>query len=323
MSNRHQVPAHRRISERHRVARITSAAAVLTGLAALAAAAPAPPAPRPPAPADRTLDVVTTEFAFLAPDTVTTGRTRLRLVNRGRELHILEIARLDDGHTAEELAEHLAARRPPPAWATFVGGPLARPDGSTSEDLAVTVDRAPGRYALLCPIPSPADHRPHMLKGMVRTLVVVPARAAGRAAPVIPVARGRSAPARGAAPAVPGRMVPGRVVLDDYGFVVQPAWRAGRHTLRVENRAAQPHELVVFRLAHGKRAADVVRWAGTLAGPAPGTLVAGTTALGRGQTVTLALTLTPGAYALLCFLPDATDGRSHVQHGMTRELTVR
>ncbi len=323
MPNRQQVPVHRPIVERHRVARITSAAAVLTGLvaltgAALAAAGPAPAGAGPPAPADRTLDVVTTEFAFLAPDTVTAGRTRLRLVNRGRELHILEIARLDDGHTAEELAEHLATRRPPPAWATFVGGPLARPDGSTSEDLAVTVDLAPGRYALLCPIPSPADHRPHMLKGMVRTLVVVPARAAGRAAPVIPVARGRSAPARGAAPAVPGR-----VVLDDYGFVVQPAWRAGRHTLRVENRAAQPHELVVFRLAHGKRAADVVRWAGTLAGPAPGTLVAGTTALGRGQTVTLALTLTPGAYALLCFLPDATDGRSHVQHGMTRELTVR
>ncbi len=317
MSNPPHVRAHRPASERRRAARAARAATVLIALAALGGAAPALPAPRPPAAADRTLDVVTTDFAFLTPDTVTAGRTRLRLVNRGRELHILEVARLDDGHTAEELAELLAARRPPPAWATFVGGPLARPDGSTSDDLAVTVDLAPGRYALLCPIPSPADHRPHMLKGMTRTLVVVPARRAGRAAPVIPAAREHAAPARG-----PARTQPGRVGLDDYGSRMEPAWRAGRHTLRVENRAAQPHELVVFRLDDGKRAADVVRWARALAGPPPGTLVAGTTALGRGQAATLTLTLTPGAYALLCFVSDAADGRSHVQHGMTRELTV-
>ncbi len=50
--------------------------------------------------------------------------------------------------------------------------------------------------------------------------------------------------------------------------------------------------------------------------------MAGTTALGRGQVATLTLTLPPGAYALLCFVSDATDGRSHIQHGMTRELTV-
>jgi hypothetical protein len=169
----------------------------------------------------------------------------------------------------------------------------------------VTLELTPGRYALLCPIPSPDDHRAHTLKGMVRTLVVVPAR---RAAPAA------SARTRGAS---------SRVVLDNYGFVLDLPWRAGRHRLQVENRAAQPHELAIFRLAEGKRVGDVVRWASTLTGPPPGRLVGGTTALSRGSSVTVPLTLAPGTYALLCFLPDARDGRSHVQHGMTREITVR
>lgn len=283
---------------------------ILTSVAAIvllpARTAPAAAVPDPAPAAVPTLDVVATDFAFTAPDTVPAGRTRLRLINRGREVHILEIARLDDGHTADELAAHLAARRPLPAWATFVGGPLAQPTGApagggSSDDLAVTVALVPGRYALLCPVPSPGDHRAHMLKGMARTLVV-------------------TAPGRG--PEVARDRRPARVVLDDFGFVLEPAWRAGREEVRVENRAVQPHELVVFRLAPGMHAADVVQWARTLAGPPPGALVAGTTALGRGQAVTLALSLARGAYALLCFLPDATDGRSHVQHGMTREITV-
>jgi hypothetical protein len=290
--------------------RTTSLVAVLAALVALAGAMIALPAPHAQAADDRALDVVASEFAFEAPDTVAAGRVRLRLTNRGQEMHLLEVARLADGHTAEELAAHLAARRAVPAWATFVGGPFAplkgaRPVGEPSDGLAVTIDLAPGRYALLCPIPSPDDHKAHLAKGMVRTLVVTPAPAAGVARP---------SRERGARTA--------RVVLDDYGFLMDPAWRAGRTTLRVENRAEQAHELVVFRLEPGKRAVDVVRWARTLTGPPPGTLVAGTTALGHGRTATLDLSLTSGAYALLCFLPDATDGRSHVQHGMTRDLTV-
>ena len=96
-----------------------------------------------------------------------------------------------------------------------------------------------------------------------------------------------------------------------------------RRTARAARRepgGAAP--LVVFRLDTGKRVADVVRWAASLAGPPPGTLVGGTTALSRGHAVTVTLDLTPGTYALLCFVADARDGRSHVQHGMTREITV-
>jgi hypothetical protein len=30
----------------------------------------------------------------------------------------------------------------------------------------------------------------------------------------------------------------------------------------------------------------------------------------------------PGKYALICFLPDAKDGKPHFMHGMVQEVTV-
>jgi hypothetical protein len=32
--------------------------------------------------------------------------------------------------------------------------------------------------------------------------------------------------------------------------------------------------------------------------------------------------LVPGTYVLVCFVPDAHDGKPHSQHGMIRQLTV-
>ena len=32
--------------------------------------------------------------------------------------------------------------------------------------------------------------------------------------------------------------------------------------------------------------------------------------------------LKPGKYVLLCFIPDARDGRPHSAHGMAKEITV-
>jgi hypothetical protein len=32
--------------------------------------------------------------------------------------------------------------------------------------------------------------------------------------------------------------------------------------------------------------------------------------------------LTPGNYVLLCFVPDAKDGKAHMEHGMVKEFKV-
>jgi hypothetical protein len=41
-----------------------------------------------------------------------------------------------------------------------------------------------------------------------------------------------------------------------------------------------------------------------------------------GQTVAVQVDFTPGEWAALCFVPDATDGVPHVVHGMVLPFTV-
>jgi uncharacterized cupredoxin-like copper-binding protein len=51
-------------------------------------------------------------------------------------------------------------------------------------------------------------------------------------------------------------------------------------------------------------------------------LVGGTSGLSKGRGMEFTADFTPGEYALLCFLPDARDGKPHVAHGMVKQITV-
>jgi hypothetical protein len=44
---------------------------------------------------------------------------------------------------------------------------------------------------------------------------------------------------------------------------------------------------------------------------------------GMVKTLTVPVDLEPGQYGLICFIPDAKDGKPHSAHGMTETLTVR
>jgi hypothetical protein len=35
------------------------------------------------------------------------------------------------------------------------------------------------------------------------------------------------------------------------------------------------------------------------------------------------MNFTPGHYALICFVPDAKDGKAHFMHGMTQDFDVK
>jgi hypothetical protein len=113
-----------------------------------------------------------------------------------------------------------------------------------------------------------------------------------------------------------------RIVLDDYSFTITPELRAGRHTIRVENAAAQPHHVEFVRLAPGKTVGDLMQWFKRREGPPPGEPVGGTTPLTRGAVSFVTADFAPGEYALFCFVPDAKDKRSHVAHGMVRQIRV-
>src|SRR6266702_4438213 len=136
----------------------------------VACAACARPAPRAAAP--NVVTITATDYAFSAPDTIPAGLTTLRLVNRGKELHHASLVRLGAGKSAADFQAGLAAamqsHAPPPAWRAVVGGPNAVTVGDTATATQVV---EPGSYVFVCWIPS-LDGTPHVLKGMLHSLVV-------------------------------------------------------------------------------------------------------------------------------------------------------
>ena len=238
--------------------------------------------------------VTAVDYGFEAPTSVAAGTVTLKLVNKGKELHHLAIAKLEQGHTIEDLQK--APPGPPPEWFKTVGGPNAPALGGSAQ---ATVTLEPGNYVLMCFIPSPTDGKSHFMKGMMKPLTVT----------------GTSA-----TPVEPKADVTMRLV--DYGFDVTGQLTAGKRVIRVENDAEQVHEVFVAKLNPGKSAMDLAQWAEKLEGPPPIGTAGGVTPMEKGRYAYITLNLEPGRYALLCFAPDAKDGKPHIAHGMIREITV-
>ena len=234
---------------------------------------------------------------YEAPDTLAAGLTNIRLINEGPMFHHVWLVRLEGGHTVADLVEHFRTPGPAPDWAVDVGGPNApgAPDGET----AAIVDLEPGTYALVCVIDLP-DGIPHVMKGMVRQVVVVPSSGPAATLP-------------------PADIV---MTLDDYAFGTDVPITAGRHTIRVENAAAQPHEVLFVRLEAGATAQEFMEAMAKREGPPPGTVLGGVTGIAHGGMNQITLDFEPGDYALICFVPDASDGRPHFLHGMLDQIRV-
>lgn len=256
---------------------------------------PRDPAPIPlAAPALRVVDVVASNYAFDAPDSLVAGPVTFRLANHGAELHHLIIVPLPAGKNVGDLMREAEGDRLP-AWAAPIGGPNAIDPGSHTE---TTLVLAPGRYAMVCIIPAP-DGMMHMKKGMAHEFVVTP-EAAALALPAGDLS----------------------MTLVDFGFTLSGPFTAGHHLLAVTNAAAQPHELVIFKLAPGKHLTDFLAWFQHPAGAPPASAVGGVSPIVTGGRNLVSLDLEKGTYGIICFLPDRTDRQPHFAHGMMKEIVV-
>ncbi|GMV09919.1 MAG: hypothetical protein AMXMBFR55_16530 [Gemmatimonadota bacterium] len=243
--------------------------------------------------------IVAKDFAFEAPDTIHAGMTTLKLVNEGPNLHHVQLVRLREGRSYEEFLAALKEMKPgmaPPAWIIDVAGPNSPLPGGES---SLTQELQPGTYALTCFIDTP-DHVPHIAKGMVKPLTILPNNMPSAAAPTADIT----------------------VTMSDYAWEITPALSAGKHVIRIENAASQPHEMFIMQLAPGKTAEDVMKWGQTYEGPPPGKPMGGISGMATGQVGYLPVDLPAGEYLLVCFLPDAKDGQPHLAHGMIKQLTV-
>lgn len=274
-----------------------TAASLVLALAACSGreSAPADSAVAPAASAPNVVTFTATDFAFDAPDTIPAGLTTIRLVNRGPDLHHAQLIRFTEGKTLADFMQALQAGGPPPAWAEAVGGPNPPAPGEESNS---TQNLEPGDYAVVCFVDTP-DKVPHVAKGMTKAFTVVPSTSTATE---------------------PAADVTMR--LSDYAFTMSDSLQAGMQTIRVENGAQQDHEVFLVQFAPGKTMADLIKWAETYQGPPPGKPMGGIAAIKSGAHAYFTVTLTPGDYGLLCFVPDAKDGKPHIAHGMARMVKI-
>ena len=257
-------------------------------------AACAPKAPVAP----RVVTITAMDYAFAAPDTIPAGLTTFKMTNHGQEPHQAVIMGASD-HSFQELEAGAATAKGIPEWLKFPAGPAVVIGGDSSN---ATAEIAPGNYVIVCYIPS-TDGEPHLAKGMIRRLTVVPA------------------PSGAAAATPPTSDV--TVTLADFSFTLSTPLTAGTHAIRVENKGPQMHELVVEQLAPGKTLADWQAWAGGgMKGMGPAKPIGGFIGPNPGAVGWTTLTLAPGKYVLACYVPDANDGKPHILHGMVQEITV-
>jgi len=239
--------------------------------------------------------VVANDFKFDAPAEIPAGLTKFVLKGAGQQIHHATIAKLENGKTAADLMAAFRNPGPPPSWVTFVGGPNVPDPGAEAN---ATVDLAPGNYALICFVDTP-DKVPHFAKGMVHGFTVT------------------SATANAVAPEADVNLV-----LNDYVFNFDKPLAAGRHTIKVTNPAAQPHEIQLIKLAPGKTLADMQQWIIKMDGPPPGSAVGGIAGMKPGTTNYFEVDLAAGDYVAICFIPDAKDGKPHFEHGMATQFKV-
>lgn len=258
----------------------------------------------------RVLDVVatgeegedgSTTHRFEPLEDVTAGPAQLNLVNEGMEPHHVQLLKLNEGVTMDDVGAALATGNPGALFeiGSMAGGTGVVDPGSESTADAL-VDLEEGTYVMLCFIEGP-DGVPHLAKGMVEAFEV--------------------GPADGDVAELPEPDV--TVNLVDFGFDADELPSSG--IVEVVNTSdAQAHEMVLLRLAEGKNAQDVgAFFEGAASEPPPFSGVGGMQALMPGASQLLVMEdAEPGEYLMICQIPDPADGVPHAAKGMALPATV-
>lgn len=271
-----------------------AAVAALTVADACTKTQQAPPPPVAVAPT--AITVHARDFAYDAPDTIPAGYVAFTLVNDGPGIHHAAIVRLDSGKTVSELLGALGHPGPLPAWAVLFGGPNAVDSGGSSN---ATLSLTPGNYVMLCFVDVPGGV-PHFTKGMFHAFTVTTSTVA-----------------------TTGPVADDSITLAEYAFHFAKPLTTGHHVFAVTNAGVQPHELELVRLAPGKTANDLISWFSSPKGPPPGNPLGGASLEATGKTTYFSADLSAGVYLVICFVPDAKDGKPHFMHGMMQTIDLK
>lgn len=239
----------------------------------------------------------TTDHAYAGPSRIEAGLVRVRMANAGPELHHVTIVRIPESGSIDDLVANTSDHGTMPPGYEPMGGPNAVNPGA---EMVTELELEAGSYALFCLIPSP-DGVPHFRKGMVTALEVVDGEAT-------------------AAAEVGGW--DRTLTLAEYAFSWDTQPTVGPQRIRVENAGTEGHEVFIARLAEGKTSQDLLAWFEAQEGPPPADALGGVGFLARSRWNVMDVDLTPGRYALYCFVP-APDGAPHFVHGMMQEFEIQ
>jgi hypothetical protein len=236
------------------------------------------------------------DLAFDGPESIPGGWVRLILKNDGPDYYHLQLVKLAEGKTVDDLAAALQESLVPPLWATMVGGPNpVDPGASTS----AVVNLTPGDYAVISTVPD-RQGVPHVAQGMVRRLTVTHAENLA-----------------------PEPVADVTMDLQDFSFVLHQPLVAGRQTVRVNNQGHHEHEVWLARLGEGKSPMDLLMALAPDAAPEDWVYngMGGLAWIYPGSYGYFTADLEPGRYALICFVPTQT-GEMHFMLGMIQEIVV-
>jgi hypothetical protein len=236
------------------------------------------------------------DTAFNGPAEIEEGWVKIILTNEGQEPHHIQLVKLFEGKTPDDLKTALSADPENfPAWSQPYGGPNAPdPGGSTSAILFLDE----GSYALMDVIPD-AEGIPHFLNGLMTSLVVSEPTGIISGEPLADIT----------------------INLTEFTFLVSGELTPGEHIIRFNNAGKQVHEAVLVMLLDGKTADDYLN---TPLGEFPPALsIGGITGINPGDGQYIPVTLEAGEYALFCFFPDPGTHAPHFAQGMILQFTVR
>src|SRR6266516_2570473 len=114
------------------------------------------------------------DFSFVLPQSLPSGPVTLKVTNQGPQAHEMDIVKLTQGKTIEDLKKLLnspsaSQEGPPPSWIEDAGGMAGLQLGSSAW---IKLNLQPGNYAALCFFPDPKTCQPHFMKGMIGSFKV-------------------------------------------------------------------------------------------------------------------------------------------------------
>ena len=252
-----------------------------------------------------TTDIGKKQFKMEAPKSIEGGLVKVNFHNAGKVPHEASLARLDGGHTVDEVIKKFGGEKVViPDWYHAEGGVSTTPPGATA---SATVRLSPGTYAVIDA--GEGDGPPPAAFGATATFKV-----AGDNGGKI-------------------KDTAAKITVKDKGHHefewVTSGLRAGANEVTFDNPGKEIHVAVAFPIVGKATLADVKKaLAEEGKPPGPPSLDFekgnGTNALDGKRKLTTRLKLARGRNALVCFTTDRDGkGKEHHQEGMLKEVEVQ